>query len=124
MSQMSFQIKEEPGYIFVSLEGAINGEELTQLLDQMQKIVQQVRAKQVEPKCIVDISKLSSVDSSARRVGVSHIDAFDFAKVAFVGKHGSIGAVAEMIVVTTGRSEKMKFFDDLASAETWLQQTN
>lgn len=113
---------DDKKYVKLELTGLLSGLEMQQLLAEGIEVAQKASTNYEAIHLMADITRLDKVEDEARKGAAAGVKAMGFDKIAIVGKHGSIGAVAELIVNVTGAADKVKFFDDAASAELWFKE--
>jgi len=68
-----------------------------------------------------DLMQIGAVGADARKVVVELGEWLDYDKLAMLGKGGIMKLGANLMLRATGRSYKLRYFDDRQKAINWLQ---
>lgn len=68
-----------------------------------------------------DLLQIGNVGADARKLVVALGERLDYDKLAMVGKGGVMKLGANLMLRATGRSYKLRYFDDRQKAISWLQ---
>lgn len=93
---------------------------LKKSLDELRGITQYLSAKKRKILILTDIRSLGKVPLSARSFAVEFIKQVDFDKVAIFGNKTFFEQIANVIIISSGRGFKMRYFTSEKEAKSWL----
>jgi UDP-N-acetylmuramyl pentapeptide synthase len=108
------------------LEIAVVGDQTPESIDAMGKKIKTLLnelEKQNKPQLILDnIIEIGKVSVEARNRVIDLAKNLAYDRLAMLGKGGLLRVGANLLLRATGRTKKVKYFDDHAQAVAWLKR--
>jgi hypothetical protein len=90
---------------------------------QINTLITQMKAVGKPSLLLDDLLQMGRVDPEARRLVVELAQRLDYDRAAMVGKGGAMRFGTNLMLRATGKSYKLRFFDNREEAIKWLQET-
>jgi hypothetical protein len=108
------------------IEIAVVGDQTPQTIDAMGEDIKTSLAlleKQHKPQLILDnLIQIGQVPVEARQRVVNLAKTLPYDRLAMLGKGGLLRVGANLLLRATGRTKKVKYFDNRAKAIAWLSE--
>lgn len=112
----------EDGYIHHVYDGDQTYAILQKDVEQIITFLKQKREEKKTAKVLGDYTKIGKADSSARKAASEAIKNGDYDKLALFGTNVFHTVAANLIIIASGRSKKVKVFKTKAKAVQWLEK--
>lgn len=122
---MANQVTLDPaGYIRQTYTG---DQDVTTISDTIKKTMDIIRRWQAQQpgaplNFLIDMSNIGSQDLSARRAGSKALKSLPYNKIALFGLNTFLRHVANLVIISAGKQDKVKHFDSEAAALAWLKK--
>lgn len=117
-----------PNEVFLNQDGIIEikvvGDQTAASVREMGKVISQLAEEcrdRKQPVVILDdLRQMGAVPPEGRKTVVELGKTLDYDKIAMVGNGSVLRLGANLMLRATGKSHKVKYFEDYALAVTWL----
>ena len=110
------------GYIHHVYDGDQTYSILQKDVEQIVELLKQRRGEKKPAKVLGDHTKIGKADSSARKAASEAIKNGDYDKLALFGTNVFHTVAANLIILASGRSKKVKVFKTRSKAIIWLEK--
>jgi len=110
----------EENVIECILKGDINGETVKASMQETKELADEVIAKGIAPKLLIDMHELTGQDTGARSRAKA-LRTFGFEKIAIYGANRTIKTIGQYIARIAGMQDYARFFKTRAQAVRWLR---
>jgi hypothetical protein len=111
----------QDGLIEIVVAGDQTFESVQAMGEKVLEIARQLHADGKPALLLDNLLLVGQVPTEARQLVVTLVKSSDYDKLAMVGKGTAMRLGANLMLQATGRGKKVKYFDDRAKAEYWLQ---
>ena len=109
------------GYIHIVAEGDQTYDALFPVGEKMKELAEQLKKQKRSVNFLIDASKVTKQDSSARRRTKEVFESIPFEKAAIFGLNLFVTNVAKFVMMAIGKSQTVKFFSNEEEAVRWLK---
>lgn len=101
-------------------EGDQDGPVIGDMVAQTEPLVEQLQAAHKPVLILADASKIGATSLHARQAAGRMLTGLPYQKLAVFGAHTRIKYIAQMVILASGKSRKVKLFDTETQAKAWL----
>ncbi|MBI3486317.1 STAS/SEC14 domain-containing protein [Candidatus Daviesbacteria bacterium] len=112
----------EDSFIYNLYFGDQNSQTVAECSEQIDKLAKELRKQHKKVLIIVDLTKMGKTHSSARKVGLEVLKNLDFDKLAIFGTDLYTKYLVNLVVLATGRLDKIQYFSNEEEARDWLKK--
>lgn len=112
---------DEHGFIYIAFIGDQNSNSVKQLMDDTNKVIDQLKKENKPAYILGDMTKIGKQDSGARRTGADYVLHVPYDRIAVFGAPLYIKYVGRLLAKATGAENKVRFFDTKGEAVRWLK---
>ncbi|MBI3510634.1 MAG: STAS/SEC14 domain-containing protein [Bacteroidetes bacterium] len=100
--------------------GNQDAETVTKMQDDTLLLIDQLAKKNIPVLILTDLQKIGKTNAASRSAANKALKLMVFDKVAIYGANTFLKYVANFIIMASGRSDKVKYFDTEQEAKNWL----
>lgn len=110
----------DDGLIYCFWAGDQSSQTVNKLRGELSSMTKKLRQQGKEVLILADITSLGKCSLASRYSGVSLLKSLDYDKAAIIGNYFLFRGIVEPVFLAAGQLFKMKLFDDLSEAKSWL----
>lgn len=114
---------DQDNIIEIEVVGDQNAASVELMGRQTDTLITQLKALGKPALVLDNLQQMGNVNTEARKLVVELAKRMDFDRLAMLGRSGGIMSMGTNLMLrATGRSYKMRYFSDRATAISWLQE--
>lgn len=113
-------VKIKSGIVEVTFVGDQTRESVLKVAEASARALDQLAAQGQPQKSLIDMRRIGRVPADARAGGSEAMKSVRDAKAVIVGAPLLIKHITKFIIKASGKKARLEFFDNIASAEAWL----